>query len=203
MPTEITAGIKSGRLKEINLTQAECYSRNEQMLQLMREGRLNIKSYWDKDRRKVVFGLGGTQRKMKKEEFIKKYGEERYEKFKEQISEWRKKYPASVRAHHQNWGRKHSRKDGQYHKEGRTYQTTGIPHAKNIIRSKHRDRWRQFKQIIAPESQIHHEWISGTSNYTGVALVEKDQHMHGFIDVIQILEGEITPLTEAAIAKAR
>ena len=30
-------------------------------------------------------------------------------------------------------------------------------------------------------------------------VVEKDQHIHGFIDVIQILEGEITLFTEEEI----
>ena len=58
MPADITAGLKSGRLKEITLTQAERYSRNEQLLQLMREGRLNIKAYWDEEERKVRFGIG-------------------------------------------------------------------------------------------------------------------------------------------------
>ena len=56
MPAEITAGVKSGRLKEITLTQAERYSRNEQMLQRIREGRLNIKE--SKEERMVRFGLG-------------------------------------------------------------------------------------------------------------------------------------------------
>ena len=54
---DIKAGLKSGRLKEITLTQAERYSRNEQFLQRMREGRLNIKAYWDEGQRKVVFGI--------------------------------------------------------------------------------------------------------------------------------------------------
>ena len=57
MPEAITAGLKSGRLKEISLTQAERYSRNGQFLMLMREGRINIKAYWDKEQRKVVFGM--------------------------------------------------------------------------------------------------------------------------------------------------
>ena len=57
MPKDIKAGVKSGKLKEITLTQAERYSRNEQFLQLMREGRINIKAYWDEEQRKVVFGL--------------------------------------------------------------------------------------------------------------------------------------------------
>ena len=57
-PTEITAGVKSGRLKETTLTQAEQYSRNEQMLQRMGDGRLNIKAFWDAEERMVRFGMG-------------------------------------------------------------------------------------------------------------------------------------------------
>ena len=57
MPADIKAGLKSGRLKEITLTQAERLSRNGQFLMLMREGRLNIKAYWDEEQRMVRFGL--------------------------------------------------------------------------------------------------------------------------------------------------
>ena len=57
MPADIKAGLKSGRLKEISLAQAERYSRNEQFLQLMRGHRLNIKAYWDEEQRMVRFGL--------------------------------------------------------------------------------------------------------------------------------------------------
>ena len=57
MPADIKAGLKSGRLKEITLTQAEQLSRNGQFLMLMREGRLNIKAYWDEEQRMVRFGL--------------------------------------------------------------------------------------------------------------------------------------------------
>ena len=57
MPADIKAGLKSGRLKEISLTQAEQLSRNGQFLMLMREGRLNIKAYWDEEQRMVRFGL--------------------------------------------------------------------------------------------------------------------------------------------------
>ena len=35
--------------------------------------------------------------------------------------------------------------------------------------------------------------------YRGLALVEADQHTHGFIDVIKILDGEITIFTEAEL----
>ena len=61
-----------------------------------------------------------------------------------------------------------------------------------MIRSKHSRRWRKFKTLIAPGSELHHEWIPETAEYRGVALVEADQHRRGIIDVIQILEGEIT-----------
>ena len=57
MPEDIKAGLKSGRLKEITLKQAESYSRNEQLLQLMREHRHNIKAYWDEEQRMVRFGI--------------------------------------------------------------------------------------------------------------------------------------------------
>jgi len=58
MPADITAGLKSGRLKEITLTQAERLSRNEQFLQLMRGSRSSIKAYWDEEQRMVRFGIG-------------------------------------------------------------------------------------------------------------------------------------------------
>jgi len=61
MPTAIAIAIKSGRLKELTLTQAERYSRNEQMLQLMREDRLNIRAYWDEEERIVRFGIGDVE----------------------------------------------------------------------------------------------------------------------------------------------
>lgn len=44
--------------RELTLAQAERYSRNEQLLRLMREGRLNIKAYWDEEHRMVRFRVG-------------------------------------------------------------------------------------------------------------------------------------------------
>ena len=58
MPTDITAGRESGRLKELTLAEAERLSRNEQFLQLMRKHKSTIKAYWDEEERKVVFGIG-------------------------------------------------------------------------------------------------------------------------------------------------
>ena len=124
---------------------------------------------------------GGT---MNKEEHIEKYGEEAYKTRLKQTETWIKT---------------HNRKGGANYPKLMLYHMTGLQYARRLIRNKHGLRWKPFKQIIAPESQIHHEWIPGTADYTGVALVETDQHIHGFIDVIQILEGEITLFTEAEI----
>ena len=123
---------------------------------------------------------------MKKAEHIEKYGEEAYQKWLEQVK-------AAVR--------KYKQKRSKGYRKAITYQMNGLPHTKRLIRLIHAQRWRKFKCIIAPQSQIHHEWIPETANYRGVALVETDQYMHGFIDVIRILEGEITLLTEAEIRR--
>ena len=150
-----------------------------------------------------------------KEEYIKKYGKEAYkgqlqkrrERWKQHPKrkepkeacasnqEWRKNHPEKIKANNQE----NNRKGGKYYDHCCEYRSTGIPHERVLVRMKHRNHYRPYKTIIAPDSQIHHQWIPNTANYTGVALVETDQHLHGFIDVIQILEGEITLLTEDEI----
>lgn len=134
---------------------------------------------------------------MKKEEFIKRYGKSRYERNIESRRRWRKANPekASVEMHRQ------CRKGGSGYEQKRIYMRTGIQGMRNLIRRKHRKRWYKYKNIIAPASQLHHQWRPGTSEYEGVALVEKEQHQHGIIDVIQILEGKITLFSENAIQK--
>lgn len=165
---------------------------------------------------------------MNKTEFIEKYGEAAYDKQLLQNRNWKAKHPEEVKAHLKDWNAKHSQgkkalnkewresnpkkiaennheesqKGGKYYEHNRHHKMTGIPHEKVLVRQKHQRIWTPFKQIIAPASQIHHEWIPGTADYTGVALVEKDQHLHGFIDVIQILEGEITLFAEAEVRRS-
>lgn len=162
---------------------------------------------------------------MKKEEFVRKYGEAVYKKKLQQkrdwfllhheeenakTREWNEKHPEEAKQSKQLWRSNHpdkvkkshqerSRKGGKYYGEKREYERTGIQGERNVIRSKHGKKYRPYKKITAPGSQLHHQWVPGTADYRGVALVEADQHMHGFIDVIQILEGEITLLTEAEI----
>ena len=155
---------------------------------------------------------------MRKEEFIAEYGKAAYEKkaelHRKYIMKWRKKNPKKViesnrkshkLCHERNpekrivAARETSRKGGIYYNWKLEYQRTGIPGERARIRHQHGRRWSQYKKVIAHNSQIHHEWIPGTAKYNGVALVEKDQHMHGFIDVIKILEGKITVYIEKTL----
>ena len=90
---------------------------------------------------------------------------------------------------------------GKYYQWKLKYLTTGVPGERHRIRRKHAHHYKPYKKIIAPESQIHHEWIPETAEYRGVALVEAKAHQYGIIDVIEILDGKITLLTEEEICK--
>jgi len=79
---------------------------------------------------------------------------------------------------------------------------TGLQHEKTLIRQKHQRIWNLYKQIIAPNSNLHHEWLPNTADFRGVALVDKEEHQHGIINPIAILEGKITLLTEEEIRRA-
>lgn len=138
---------------------------------------------------------------MKKEETIRRYGIEEYERRLKQNRRWNDEHPKKIKASHMESNPKKNRKGGMHYEKMLSSKRTGLPGKKNRIRAKHGNLYRPFKCIIAPNSQIHHEWIPGTGDFRGVALVEADQHLHGFIDVIQILEGEITLFTEAEIGR--
>lgn len=114
---------------------------------------------------------------MKKEEYSKR---------------WREANPKKVLVTAQE----QCRKGGKHYVKHLKYLTTGIPKKKQNIRRKHANQYRTIKEIIAPKSQIHHEWIPGTAEYIGVALVETKPHRYGIIDVIKILEGKITLFKE-------
>lgn len=132
-----------------------------------------------------------------KDEFIERYGEVAYEKKLERSNEWNRMNPEKMerRAHNQN------RKGGKYYEKTLGHNRTGLRNERNKIRMKHRNNWREYKKRIAPGSQIHHEWLFETADFRGVALVEADQHRQGNINVIQILDGEITLFTEKEISE--
>ena len=162
---------------------------------------------------------------MKKEEFIKRRGKAAYEKWQQQTRDWDSKHRKEKRENSRKWYRTHpeearerkrlwrlnhpdkvreanhenGRKGGKYYERMRKYESTGLPHERKLIRRRHAHRYHPLKRIIAPDSQLHHQWLPNSANYTGVALVEADQHLHGFVDVIRILEGDITLLTEEEV----
>lgn len=147
---------------------------------------------------------------MNKEEIITRYGKAAYKKKLQQGRDWNVQHREEHSIHTKKWQganpdkveaihREVNHKGGKYYEHALEHKRTGIPGERSRIRAKHGRIYRVFKQLIAPLSQIHHEWIPGTTDFRGVALVETDQHMHGFIDVIQILEGGITLLTEKEI----
>lgn len=142
-----------------------------------------------------------------RDNFISKRREEAYEKklaqrrayykvHKREVSAQQKKYraehPEAVIAASQE----QHRKGGKRYAKTLAYSQIGIPGEKRRIRVKHTQQYKPYKDIIAPDSQLHHQWRAQSALYDGLALVEKGQHMQGFIDVIKILEGEITVFTE-------
>ena len=131
----------------------------------------------------------------KKLQYNSDYGIHHREEGNIRKNEWRGRNPAKVAT----LNREINRKGGKYYEAKLKYNITGVQGERAQIRTKHAKYYRPFKRIIASASQLHHEWIPETASYMGLALVEKDQHMHGYIDVIQILEGEITLLSEEEI----
>ena len=157
---------------------------------------------------------------MKKEEFITKYGEAAWgkmlkrhrdwkETFKEETKEQNERYREVHEEEITNWreenkeeqNKQRNQKGGKYYEKILSKNRTGLRGERGGVRHKHGQMYHPYKQIIDPEglTQLHHQWLPNTANYRGVALVEKEPHQHGYIDIIQILEGEITLLTEAEI----
>jgi hypothetical protein len=131
----------------------------------------------------------------------KKYREEHKEEAKAQTKRWQEEHPEKVKANSTRSSQEQGRKGGKYYDITLEDNRTGLRGERNKIRTKHGKQYRPYKMIIAPDSQIHHEWIPDTSEYRGVALVEAEQHMHGIVDVIEILEGSITLLTEEEVKR--
>lgn len=137
---------------------------------------------------------------MKKKDFLKRYGGAAFKKWRQQsrdwMAQWRKDNPDKVKANHQEEGRK----GGKYYGKHLENEHTGIRGERNKIRMKHTYLYRNIKEAT-PNSQIHHEWLPGTADFRGVALVERDAHQNGIIKIIKVLEGRITLFTEKEISK--
>jgi hypothetical protein len=129
---------------------------------------------------------------MKKNDYLKKYWKEAYDRMLKQSRDWHREHPDQARV----LSYECCRKGGKYYKQKLLYDRTGLRGERSKIRVHDATHFNKLKHFFAQESQIHHQWVPGTAEHTGIALVEKDKHMHGIIDVILILEGQITLLTE-------
>ena len=139
---------------------------------------------------------------MNKEERIKRYGKDAYAKHLAQMGIWRVKNPEKVKTNILRANHEQNRKGGRHYEKRLKDAHKGLRHARDTVRHRDGRGYRPYKQIVAPDSQLHHNWAgSDSAEYTGLALVEADAHMHGFIDVIEILDGKITLFTEAEVRK--
>lgn len=143
-----------------------------------------------------------------KDDFIAEFGEEAYAKRLERRRRWGENLPGGEARRSRerreedpemNW--QTDRIGGKYYERKLEYNRTGLRGERNKIRHRHGKRWAKYKHIIAPDSVLHHEWQSQSAEYKGVALVEKNAHMYGIINIIQILDGKITLLTEKEVRK--
>ena len=108
---------------------------------------------------------------------------------------WRAAYPEKVKAVNAET----NRKGGKYYDHKLEYNRTGLQHLRQLVRGLHNRIYAKYKHIIAPLSQIHHEWVPGTAKYAAVALVEAKPHQYGLIKPLIVLEGKITLMTEKEI----
>ena len=119
-------------------------------------------------------------------ESSRKYHSEHREESNIRSKGWYKGNPEKVEEN-----RKKQRKGGIYYEKKLRADQTGLRGERNRIRKKHAKRWRKYKGNWLTETQIHHEWIEGTAEYQGIAIVDKMEHQYGIINPIVILEGVV------------
>ena len=68
---------------------------------------------------------------------------------------------------------------------------TEIQEERNRIRHEHYRRWKNYGKEFFQNVDIHHVWIEGTADYTGVAFVEREAHRRGIIRVVSIIRGKV------------
>lgn len=136
---------------------------------------------------------------MKKEETIQRRGEEAYKREMALSKIWWKAHPEKL----EEYAKERNRPGGRYYGTVLRKNKEGLRHKRANRRSRDGQKYRHYKKIIDPNglTQLHHSWYGGSAECEGVALVEKEQHQHGYIDVIEILEGNITILTEDEIRR--
>ena len=110
---------------------------------------------------------------MKKNEVIARYGEIRWEKYKEHYRITR------------------YRKGGKYYEIMKKYEMTGLRAERRKVRDIDSHTWLKYKKILDPEAitQVHHLWKEGSADVFGVAIVDMTfTHIHEDCDVMLDLE---------------
>jgi hypothetical protein len=119
---------------------------------------------------------------MKKEEFIKRWGVEAYERRMKQSRDWRDAHPEN----YEKWRKQIA--DWRYFnfKKVREYaqKTKHKYRVRNVIRAKHSKIYQKYRHIIAQGTRLCYLWIPKTDEYKCIALVETDQLQYPFKDVI-------------------
>jgi len=111
---------------------------------------------------------------------------------------WCDANPGVRKLHHEEA----NRKGGKHYVETLRKQQEGLRGKRSLKRVKDAKKYKPLKNLVDPDgnlTQVHHQWLPGSAECRGVAIVEKDRHIHGYIDVIRIVEGEITLFTEEEI----
>jgi hypothetical protein len=141
---------------------------------------------------------------MKKKEFIARYGIEAYDKQLRQARDWQAAHPEKAKANYTVWRAAHpekakanqaawraahpekvkagkaeqSNKGGKYYDKKLLYDITGIQGDRKVVRGKHQKKYASIKRIIDPKglSNVHHVWLTNSSEYTAVGIVEAKGH---------------------------
>lgn len=101
--------------------------------------------------------------------------------------------PAKVRGYSLD----QSTKGGKGYLKMRAYSQQPVPNARHRVRARHETKYRGIKLLLESffeglKLQLRHQWLSGTAEYTGLALVDTERHQRGIISVVYPLEGVIT-----------
>lgn len=116
-----------------------------------------------------------TIKQMEKDNFIKEYSSEAYEKMEKQARVWMRANPVKL-------GEK---EDNSYFRK-LICDFVGLGRMRKRVTGKYGYIWRKYIRIIAPLSRLYYLWLPETDNCKCIALVERNQRQYAFKDVIHI-----------------
>lgn len=134
---------------------------------------------------------------MKKEEYIRKYGPVAWEArlSKARRTRIKNKVDTGLKVEKEltteNYIEQQELMREQWKKDNRTKCRSRL--SEDVLRERQKIRHDHYvKWGGGIDLDIHHGWIEDTADYQGVALVEREPHRRGVINVVIPLEGVIT-----------